>query len=285
MHPHVAGKLFWDHGYDLYVLNYKHNGCCRKRGWVTNPFFNSHNKSGNFDVYNSDIMKSLEIVNASGEYETLLGYAHSTGAPILTNYLMEYGDTAFDGFIFNSPFLDWGFVGGDMVEFALKRMSLLQKVTFGHLPNDTMMGIVPTPDELKGTPIRYLDHDVVPSDWSARIWSLYYFDWGSRPLYNVPMTVGFAKGVTAIHLKLEKLHRKKRVVTLKPLLVITSRGDDVLKAPETLTRADWIGSNRCEVELDNNGHDVFLSQDKDDVDMAVDMVAAWMKNQKFTLKS
>jgi hypothetical protein len=42
--------------------------------------------------------------------------------------------------------------------------------------------------------------------------------------------VGFAKGVTAVHLKLEKLHRtKERVITLKLLLVFTSRGDDELK--------------------------------------------------------
>lgn len=282
MHPHVAGKLFWDHGFDLYVLNYKMNGRCRKSGWVTNPYFNSHNKSGNFDVYKSDIMKSLEIVNTSREYETVLGYAHSTGAPILANYIMEYGDAAFEGFIFNSPFLDWGFVGGDMVEFALKRMSLLKNLSLGHLSNDTIIGLAVTPDALKDTPVRYLDHDVVPSAWSARLWSVYYFDWGSRPLYEVPMTVGFAEGVTAVHLKMIKLFSgEKRVLTLKPLLVITSRGDDVLKASETLTRADWLGSNRCEVELDNNGHDVFLSQDKDDVEMALDMVAAWMKNQKF----
>jgi alpha-beta hydrolase superfamily lysophospholipase len=282
MHPHVAGKLFWDHGYDLYVLNYKQTGRCHKRGWVTNPYFNSHNKHGNFDVYNSDIMKSLEIVNASREYETLLGYGHSTGAPVLVNYIMEYGDAAFDGFIFNSPFLDWGFVGGDMVEFALKRTSFFQKLSVGYMSNNTMLGIVATPDALKDTPIRYLDHDVVLSDWSARMWSLYYFDWTCRPLYSVPMTAGFAKGVTAVHSKLEKWHLKnKRVVTSKPFFVITSRGDDVLKSPETLSRADWIGSNRCEVELDNNGHDVFLGQDKEDVDMAVDMVAVWMKNKKF----
>jgi hypothetical protein len=47
-----------------------------------------------------------------------------------------------------------GFVGGEMVEFALKQMSLLQKVLLGLLPNNgTMMGLVPTADELKVTPI------------------------------------------------------------------------------------------------------------------------------------
>lgn len=29
---------------------------------------------------------------AGKEYETVLGYAHSTGGPVLLNYLMERGD-------------------------------------------------------------------------------------------------------------------------------------------------------------------------------------------------
>lgn len=107
MHPHVAQSLFLGQGYDLYVLNYKMNGTCRARGWVQDPHYNSHNKTGNFDVYICDIQQSLERIREN-DYEVILGYAHSTGGPVLLNYLMEKGDDDFDGFLFNSPFLDWG---------------------------------------------------------------------------------------------------------------------------------------------------------------------------------
>eukprot|EP00527_Entomoneis_sp_CCMP2396_P006319 CAMPEP_0198153126 /NCGR_PEP_ID=MMETSP1443-20131203/62812_1 /TAXON_ID=186043 /ORGANISM="Entomoneis sp., Strain CCMP2396" /LENGTH=81 /DNA_ID=CAMNT_0043819359 /DNA_START=100 /DNA_END=345 /DNA_ORIENTATION=+ len=73
---------------------------------------------------------------------------------------------------------------------------------------------------------------------------------------------------------------KKRAITAKPFLSITSRGDDVLKASETLSRADWIGPARWEIELNDNGHDVFLSYDAADTSMAIDMTLAWMKNRR-----
>ena len=83
-----------------------------------------------------------------------------------------------------------------------------------------------------------------------------------------------------VHKKLEKFHKNNKVVTSKPFLCITSRGDDVLKASETLSRVDWIGPSRWEIELNDNGHDVFLSGDPNDTEMAIDMVQVWMKNQR-----
>lgn len=301
MHPHVAKRLFFDHGYDLFVLNYKLNGICRQSGFVKDPHFNSHNFRGTFDIYLYDIEYSLNN-HISGEYEIFLGYAHSTGGPVLLNYLVEKGDDAFDGFIFNSPFLDWGFVGGDMVEFVLENTGILARM--GGMDNDSKVGVAVTPEALKDTPIMYRGEEIVFSDWSARLWSLYHFDFESRPLYQVPMTIGFAQGVTAVHRKLEAQNKKQRAVTAKPFLCITSRGDDVLKASgttgqafentcgpnltnfsffccaETLSRADWIGPGRWEIELNDNGHDVFLSYDKSDADMAIDMCLAWMKNRR-----
>ncbi len=47
----------------------------------------------------------------SKNYSKIIGYAHSTGAPILLNYLQKSNRkdiSLFSGFIFNSPFLDWG---------------------------------------------------------------------------------------------------------------------------------------------------------------------------------
>jgi hypothetical protein len=128
----------------------------------------------------------------------------------------------------------------------------------------------------------YLGQEIVLSAWSARIWSQYYFEWGARPLYKVPMTVGFANGVTGVHKKLQKLSRIKKAVTSKPFLCISSRGDDVLKVDETMFRADWIGPSRWELEMNDNGHDVFLSPDVIDTSMAIDMVAAWMKRARLS---
>lgn len=242
------------------------------------PHFNSHNKSGDFDIYVQDIDKSLEIVMEYNDYEILLGYAHSTGGPVLLNYVMEKGDAAFDAFVFNSPFLDWGHVGGDLCEFVLEHTDFLNTM-FG-MDNDTKVDAATTPALLADTPLVYCGTEVVCSDWSARMWSLYHYEWGIRPLYKVPMTVGFARGVTKVHDKLEERHKQHRVITSKPFLCITSRGDDVLKASETLSRADWIGPGRWEIELNDNGHDVFLSFDPADTDMAMDMCIAWMKNRR-----
>jgi len=275
MHMHVATKLFFEKGYDVYVLNYKMNGHCRKKGWVSDPHYNSHCFSGNFNVYIHDIEQSLKIIKEHHNYETTLGYAHSTGGPILVNYLMHRGDDAFDGFVFNSPFL----LAHTLAEFALKNSMVARKLFNSY--NDTKVGVATTPEELKDTPVTYLGTEVVVSSWSARIWSMHYFDWATRPLYKVPKTLGFAQGVTKVHINLKKVFNNKDTVTTKPFLVITARADDVLDSKGTVSRADWIGPARTEVELNDATHDIFLSNDKDDTDMAVDMVKVWMKNKGF----
>jgi hypothetical protein len=169
-------------------------------------------------------------------------------------------------------------VGGDLVELILENTGIFEKL--GAMNPDSKIGTATTPE---GTsPLMYLGQEIVLSDWSARLWSLYYFDWAARPLYKVPMTVGFAKGVTDVHRKMkDDFKEKKRPITAKPFLCITSRGDDVLKAPETLGRADWIGPGRWEIELNDNGHDIFLSYDASDTEMAIQMCLTWMKNRKF----
>jgi hypothetical protein len=155
MNPHVARRLFLEQGYDLYVLNYKMNGHCRKKRWVVDPHFNSHNKAGDFDIYVQDIDKSVQLImeyNNDG-YEIMLGYVHSTGGPVLLNYMMEKGDTALDAFVFNSPFLDWGHVGGDLCEFVLEHTDILGTI-FG-MENDTKMDVAATPVALADTPLMY----------------------------------------------------------------------------------------------------------------------------------
>ena len=75
------------------------------------------------------------------------------------------------------------------------------------------------------------------------------------------MTGGFAKGVTAVHAKLAAWKELNKPVTTKPFLMVTSRGDDVLKSAETVSRADWIGPTRTEVELAGEvGREVILGR-------------------------
>ena len=48
-----------------------------------------------------------------------------------------------------------------------------------------------------------------------------------------------------------------------------------------MVRIDAVGVNRTEIELSHNSHDVFLSSDADDVDLAVGIVVNWMSTNKF----
>ena len=48
-----------------------------------------------------------------------------------------------------------------------------------------------------------------------------------------------------------------------------------------MTRIDDIGPARCEFELRHNSHDVFLSEQKSDVDMVVNLVKVWMESNDF----
>lgn len=275
MHPHVAEALFTGRGYDLYVLNYSCDGICRKRGWVS-PNFNSHNPVGNFGIYVNQVAKAIEIMSAQN-YETKIGYAHSTGGPVLIKYLMERGDDFFTSFIFNSPFLDWGHCGGDLCEFILENG--FDKAKFLGIVDLTFsMNGAATPEEWK-EPIKCMGDEIVLNAWSAKLWSQYFFDFRSRPLHTVPLTIGFVNGVTGVHEQIARWQKRKKYVTLKPMLCITSRGDDTLESSETLTKIDAIGPNRSEVELHHNAHDIFLSAERSDVQLAFSMVEAWMVSE------
>lgn len=278
MHPHVAKALFINKGYDIYVLNYSCDGLCRKRGWVT-PHNNSHNYSGNFDAYIKQIEGALAVAKGHKEYSKFVGYAHSTGGPVLVNYLIKKGDDAFDGFIFNSPFLDWGHLGGEFIEFAMTKFVNVAK-TLTVKSNADKLNVTATPEEFDA-PINYMGDDIVLSAWSAKLFSQYFFDFRSRPLHSVPLTIGFVMGVDRVHLELLNLQKKKRNVTLKPFCNITSRADDTLDAADTVERVDLIGPSRVEFELRHNAHDVFLSEELRQTNMAIDFVKSWMDHNEF----
>eukprot|EP00923_Selenidium_pygospionis_P005325 GHVN01008935.1.p1 GENE.GHVN01008935.1~~GHVN01008935.1.p1 ORF type:complete len:545 (+),score=53.16 GHVN01008935.1:321-1955(+) len=280
MHPHVATPLFFDQGYDLYVLNYRMNGICREKGFFTNPFLNSHNRAGSFDVYHNEISKAIDIMKAQNKYQSVLGYAHSTGGPILLDYLIDRGDKDFNGFIFNSPFMDWGHVGGSFIEWILEHLKIMKPMkALGFDIVEKMMGAAVQPQGMED--LVYMNEKIVMSDWSLRTYSQYYFPLERRPFYCVPLTGGFVIGVENVHNKVTKMKKLKRAITSKPFIVISSRADDVLKEVETMTEVDWIGPSRIEVELKNNAHDVFLSVDEVDTTLAMEMVRSWMRANDF----
>jgi len=239
---------------------------------------NSHNSYGDFDSYLGQID---ETINLMKNYDKVIGYAHSTGGPILINYLMKKSDDFFDGFIFNSPFLEWSkdAVGSELEKFAIENMNIATGVT--PMDNDTKLGVPSTPKALKDTPVIHLGDEIMISAWSARIWSQFYFDFRCRPLYGVAMTPGFAKGVNKVHRELLEWKEMKKYPTLKPMVCITSRADDILAASDTLTRIDIVGPARSEIELRHNTHDVFLSHEKSHVNTAVEMTQIWMDNNGF----
>ena len=279
MHPHVATELFFANGIDLYVVNYCQIGKCRARGWVSDPFHISHCRSGDFSQYHDEIGGALRLMKEYKEYSAIIGYAHSTGGPVLLDYLMENGDSDFHYFIANSPFLDWGYCGGDLMEVALENVPQLLTTLGVHDMDDVAKGPPETPEEYQGNPLMYMDKEIVMNPKTCKKWSQYYVDWDLRPLYQYSLTYGFAIGATQVMRKLEEKFENGEYPMTKPLLCITSTGDDVLMAGETLSHADWLAEDRTEILLKHAAHDVFLSSWRDDTFEAIETVKEWMMQQ------
>jgi len=278
MHPHVIQTLFFDRGFDVFILNYRMDGACRSRGWV-DPLMNSHCKGGDFDVYFNEIGKAIDIMKEA-KYPITLGYAHSTGGPILLDYLIEKGDSFFDGFIFNSPFMDVPTGEGileTVADLGIDNLGFCKAI--GALDDDWFPGDAVPPETIE--PIKYMGETIVMSNWSMKLFSQYYFPFHNRPMYNVRYTVGFFDGVNKVHKKVKAIRDNKWAITSKPFVVISSRSDDTLDSNDTMSQVDWIGPGRCEIELKDNAHDVFLSQEEKDNKMALDSVVNWMKAQQF----
>ena len=203
-HPHVA-SLLRRHGIDLYVLSYRSMGVCRKLNLFDNPMHNSHVKSGSFSEYRADITAALHHIKTKRKvYNRVLGYGHSSGAPALLDYVMANGDGDFSAFVFNSPFLDWGKVGGPIVKAILMYAPYI--LTKLHIWSDET--------ELLG--------GGGPSAWALQLYSQYRFDPASRPLFVVPVTVGYVKGINGVQKELRARSAKGLAITQKPFLVLTS---------------------------------------------------------------
>lgn len=149
----------------------------------------------------------------------------------------------FIGFIFNSPFLSWGWVGGRLNKLILLHLpSLLTRLRIWDYESELLTG--------GGT-----------NAWAVQLWSQYAFDPAARPLFNTSVTVGYCHGINKAHAKLRRLSAAGVAITREPFLVLTSKGDDVLDGDETSQMAHAIGPSRTLVQLLYARHDVFTSAD------------------------
>ena len=279
MHPHV-GKVFEAAGFDIFVLNTRNSGACVKRGHLEsgNPYLMSHPGPGaNFDEFSDDeIAQALAIIHApegaggKSKYRQTLGYAHSTGGIVLINHLIEKGDEGFDGFVFNSPFLDWGM--GGLAE------TLLESAAIPVLKGLCDLGAKASDDTLPKARVG------LPNAWALKLRSQIEYDPSTRPVYGVPVTLGFAMACNKCFAKFEKRGKDAAAppVTMKPFLCITSRQDDVLDATDTLGRIDWLGPRRTEVEIPEGGHDVTLSTEPEIVESVLGYLRTWLASQGFS---
>jgi len=274
MHPHL-GKLFASMGFDIYILNYLNTGICRRLGRMEsgNPMLNSHVGPGaSFDAVNAEVDAALaHIAGAGKQYAKMLCYAHSTGGTIMLNWLLEArakGVTApFDGYALNSPNMDWGWVGGDVAEAVLEH-AVTKLVSWGVKDSDWTV-----PQGLLGK----------PNTWCFKLWSQVEYDPTAKPLYRTPLTAGFVKACTDVYERVDACYKdaKQPPITDKPFLVMTSRGDDVLVAEETVSSAEKIGPRRTVIEMSNGRHDVMLSSEPPVVNAALQYLRAWMEQADF----
>lgn len=247
-HPHVV-NMFTSFGYDIYTVNYRMNGACRKHGLYTNPLHTSHCASEDFSEYDPEITYILNQV-AAGSYSTVIGYGHSTGAPVMLNYVINHGDAAFTGFIFNSPFLDWGHQGAN--ELILSNPATC---------------LAPASMALSG--------GGGPSGWALPIWSQYEFEPALRGTYNTAVTVGFVCGAS----RAQAAVQAQNPVTSKPFFVITATGDDTLEHQESLSFSTAIGPARTVSLIQNSRHDVFLAMEPETLGFALEATCAYMVSQ------
>lgn len=143
--------------------------------------------------------------------------------------------------------------------------------------SDIIGGIATTPEALKDTPIVYLDKEVVVQGHFAQSrLAQYYYDWETRPLYEVPMTVGFVRAVNFAFNKLKLKGKSGAVVTHKPVLVLASVQDAVLTSEEIETLTKYIHPDRNLTMFRYNRHDVFLSTDIADTLAAMETAKTWL---------
>jgi alpha-beta hydrolase superfamily lysophospholipase len=252
MHPHVA-KTMLQEGFDVCVYNYTSSLGATP---ADRHAFAGHVPSGTFD----GLVKEMDgvVEDLQSKYTTVVVYAHSTGALILMNYLLETrkDHAMFQGIYLNSPFFDWGHLG-------LPIETILHRTPF-------LMDSLQIPSELVLPPGNGGD---TFDSWRARIHTQHEYDVVRHHSHeSIHRTLGFAAAAQRVFDKLEEKHHKKQLITKVPVCLITAQNDDVLDAVETIERTAWFGPADAAVPhliAEYGTHDVFLSPLANEVQSAL----------------
>jgi alpha-beta hydrolase superfamily lysophospholipase len=257
MHHHVA-KTMLAQGFDLCVYNYTTSLGVTP---ADRHAFASHVPSGSFD----GLLEEMNGVvrDLQSKYQTIVAYAHSTGATILTNYLLSIQKgtpVAFSGIYLNSPFFQWGLSG-------IHEQTVLRRAPF-------LMDSMQLSAETVLRPGNRFD------SWRARIHTQHEYDvLRHRSDQTVHLTLGFAAACQRVFDNLEEVHHKNQLVTTVPVCLLTTRDDDILDAAETIERAEWFGPpdpNVNSLVLEHGSHDVFLSPLVDEVQAALSHLSEFL---------
>jgi hypothetical protein len=115
-HNHIFAEEMLQEGYDVWILDLRRCGACRRAfpGDSTGPL--DYHRAADLREYFEEIERSLELMKRrAAPYRDIVGYAHSSGGIVMLDYALEFTDSQFSGFIFNSPFLDWGYAAGQLI--------------------------------------------------------------------------------------------------------------------------------------------------------------------------
>eukprot|EP00746_Dinoflagellata_sp_MGD_P007804 gnl/MRDRNA2_/MRDRNA2_115526_c0_seq1.p1 gnl/MRDRNA2_/MRDRNA2_115526_c0~~gnl/MRDRNA2_/MRDRNA2_115526_c0_seq1.p1 ORF type:complete len:593 (+),score=118.06 gnl/MRDRNA2_/MRDRNA2_115526_c0_seq1:113-1891(+) len=253
-HPHVL-QLFLSQGFDLYTLDSRR--CGRNRKYLDDPRLGHH--SNDFDEYFEEIDFSLDFMKSQKNYTKIVGYMHSTGAPLLLNYIMKKGDQAFSAFILNGPFLDWGTGLTNLQEHALEKLS----APLGHITE--LFGYEnPVFAEGKGINV-----------FSTKRWIPYRWSLDSFPLEATSVTVGWAAAVSKVQKELAE--KKSTGITTKPTFVVSSHADTVLEHDESIAHCKWVNKACVVQEMQHNAHDVTMSVTEELNDEALAIIKGFLR--------
>lgn len=276
-HPHLMQLYFNEKGFDFYALDQRRSG--RARRFLKNVYLG--NDVHDFSILYEDVNLALEYIRAQKDYELVVAHCHSNGALVLFSYLLqrqkkrllllEKDEAAinrkddFDGYVLNSPFLDWGHVGGSFNEFVLKNANLLM-TPFG---SDAIMEVY--------------SHYGSLNDWWTKTWLLYRWNLAWKPIITNSMTLNYAHAVTALHYEIlatskEEDDDNQDSVLLgdKPTLVLSSLSDDILDHAETMALARKLHSHPTVKEFEWHCHDVTKSFTKELNQEANDAIGDWL---------
>ena len=172
---------------------------------------------------------------------------------------MTYGDAAFDGLIFNSPFLAWGWLGGIIAKLIVKKLPGLL----------AMLGVPLSWKIANGLPLH---------SENLKLWTAYAWHPECKSLtFKPPVTLGFCLAVNRVHARLRRVYRARQHLTLKPYLTFTSRGDGILNGEQVLLASQVIGPARTSVAFPYADHDIFASFEEAVVLQGMDILTSWLR--------